>query len=87
VRAFFYHIVGVNKMYYSVNYKLDRINRDMKLEELIEEVNQYILKKYYLASAKKSIKDDRFFVIIDNVESPNLVLYNKYYCELKEQKN
>lgn len=72
-------------MYYKINYELDRINRDLELEELLEKVNQHLLKKYTLASAFKSIKEQHFKVKIDNNSEPKLVLYNKYYCEIIHQ--
>jgi len=71
-------------MYYKVIYEIDNINRDLKLEELLEEVNQHLMKKYMLASATKRIRDQYYMVRIDNNTEPKLVLYNKFYCRLED---
>lgn len=74
-------------MNYKINYELDNINRDLKLEELLEDVNQHLLKKYYLANALKRLKDGVYLTRIDNCSEPKLVLYNKYYCEISQKEN
>jgi len=71
-------------MYYTVKYQLDGINRDLQLEELIENVNQHILKKYMLANAIKQIEGPNYLVRIDNITEPKLVLYNKFYSRLED---
>jgi hypothetical protein len=73
------------RMYYKIVYEMDNINRDIKLEELLEEVNQHLLKKYALANALKRLKDGVYFARIDNCTEPKLVLYNRFYSEIELQ--
>lgn len=84
VRGFFYHIAQVREMYYKIKYEIDHINRDLHLEDLLELVNQHLLKKYCLASATKRIRDQYYLVSIDNNSEAKLVLYNQFYARLED---
>jgi hypothetical protein len=66
-------------MKYIINYELFEIQRDMKFEELIEAVNQHLLKKYALCSAQKQIINDYFCVKIDNDSLPQREIFDRNY--------
>lgn len=69
-------------MKYYIKYEIEEVQRDMILEDLFEKASQHILKKYKLCSAKKTIKEAVYKVIIDNNSEPKLQLFDKNYNEI-----